>query len=194
MPDKSAMQLTKIIIRNAFPEDAPLIAWTVATAIGEETLERYCGNAGLSVLEILARTKISQYSFQNSLVAEINSIPVGVIVGYDGALLRKLRPITFALIHEKTGKYLQLEEETQAGEFYLDSVSVYPEFRGRGIGRKLILKMCERAFAAGHQKVGLLVDAENPRAEKLYSELGFVRITPKRFCGNAMWHLQKSAA
>lgn len=187
------MNPAEIIIRNAASEDAPLIAWTVATAIGEDTLKRYCGNAGLSVLETLARAEISQYSFRNALVAEINGVPAGAIVGYDGALLRKLRPITLELICEKTGKKLQIEEETQAGEFYLDSVSVHPEFRQKGVGRKLILKMCECAFTAGHRKIGLLVDAENPQAEKLYSALGFVRVAPRRFCGNAMWHLQKSA-
>ncbi len=181
-----------MIVREAKIEDAPLIAWTVAEAIGTETLERYCGNDGLAVLETLARAEVSQYSFRNALVAEIDGVPAGAIVGYDGALLRELRPITFALIRGKTGKVLEIEEETQPGEFYLDSVGVRPEFRGLGVGRELILKMCERAFSSGHDKVGLLVDAENPRAEKLYTALGFVRVAEKRFCGNAMRHLQKS--
>lgn len=187
------MNKKNIILRAATADDAPLIAWTVAAAIGEETLARYCGANGLSLLEDLARMDVSQYSFRNALAAEVGGVPAGAIIGYDGALLRELRPITFALIREKTGRILDIEEETQAGEFYLDSVAVRPEFRGNGIGGKLILKMCERAFAAGHEKAGLLVDAENPRAEKLYRSVGFSRVSAKRFCGNAMWHLQKSA-
>lgn len=56
-----------MIVREAKIEDAPLIAWTVAEAIGTETLERYCGNDGLAVLETLARAEVSQYSFRNAM-------------------------------------------------------------------------------------------------------------------------------
>ena len=61
---------------------------------------------------------------------------------------------------------------------------------GRGIGRALIEAMRDRAFAEGHARVGLIVDVDNPPAERLYLSLGFQRVGNKRFLGHAMHHLQ----
>jgi ribosomal protein S18 acetylase RimI-like enzyme len=85
---------------------------------------------------------------------------------------------------------LDVEDETSAGEFYLDSLAVLPCFRGCGVGRALLSTACNRAFAAGHMRVGLIVDFDNPRAEKLYSSLGFERVNPTTFLGHDMWHMQ----
>ena len=82
-------------------------------------------------------------------------------------------------------------DETEAGEYYLDSVGVLPEFRGCGVGQALVTAFCDRAFAEGHERVGLIVDCENPNAERLYTSLGFERIGRKRFFGHDMWHLQR---
>jgi ribosomal protein S18 acetylase RimI-like enzyme len=38
--------------------------------------------------------------------------------------------------------------------------------------------------------VGLIVDFNNPRAEALYTSLGFERVGRKNFLGHPMWHLQ----
>ena len=45
---------------------------------------------------------------------------------------------------------------------------------------------------AGHEHVGLIVDFDNPRAEKLYASLGFVRMEATKFLGHDMWHMQVS--
>ena len=83
-----------------------------------------------------------------------------------------------------------LEEETSAGEFYLDSVAVLPQFKGLGVGRMLIGRMSERAFAEGFDRVGLIVDFDNIKAEALYSAMGFRRVNPTTFLGHDMWHMQ----
>ena len=48
----------------------------------------------------------------------------------------------------------------------------------------------DRAFAAGHERVGLIVDFANPRAEALYNSLGFERVNAMKFLGHDMWHMQ----
>ena len=67
-----------------------------------------------------------------------------------------------------------------------------PEFRGMGIGRALVSAFCEKAFAEGCARVGLIVDYENPQAEILYRSLGFERVGTRLFFGHRMWHLQRS--
>lgn len=139
--------------------------------------------------ELAARTD-AQYSYCNALIAEVDGVPAGAIVGYDGGRLYELREPLKALIKERQGRELDVEDETAPGEFYLDSLAVLPQFRGCGVGRALLNAAAERAFSMGFERVGLIVDFDNPRAEKLYVSLGFRRVNATKFLGLDMWHMQ----
>ena len=181
-----------IIVRPAGREDAEVVAKTVAMAIGNEVaLRNYCGEEYLAVLAEIARREATQYSWRYALAAEVDGEVAGAIVGYDGARLSELREGTFAVLSECTGCVPVVADETEVGEYYLDSVGVLPEFRGCGVGQALVAAFCDRAFAEGHERVGLIVDCENPNAERLYTSLGFERVGRKRFFGHDMWHLQR---
>lgn len=175
----------RIIIREAVADDAPFVGLVVCMALHyDDTHPLY------KVFVKLAARTDAQYSYCNALVAEVDGKVVGAIVGYDGARLYELRAPLQALMVEKMGRAIEIEDETSAGEFYIDSLAVLPQYRGYGIGSKLLCAMRERAFAAGFSRVGLLVDVDNPAAEALYTSLGFERINPTTFLGHKMWHLQ----
>ena len=131
----------------------------------------------------------SQYSYRNTIVAEVNGMPAGAAVAYDGADLYRLRDITLKHIFNHTGKSHIIEDETDASEVYLDSIAVLPEYRGLGIGKRLLLALKEIAFKEYGKTLGLLVDFENPDAERLYKSVGFERMNVKDFLGHKMWHL-----
>ena len=189
------MELSRILVRAARCEDAAMIARAVVMAIGDEVaLREYCGEEYLAVLEEVAAREATQYSWRYALVAEVDGVVAGAIVGYDGALLHPLREATFAVLRERIGRVPKIDDETEAGECYLDSVGVLPEYRGRGVGGRLIEVFCQRAFAEGHKRVGLIVDYDNPQAERLYSSLGFRRVGERLFFGHRMWHLQRARA
>ena len=63
--------------------------------------------------------------------------------------------------------------ETEAGEYYLDSLAVAPEFRGQSIGSILIQNALEEAQALGFTKATLLVDSRKDYLQRLYGRLGF---------------------
>lgn len=179
-----------VVIRFATVEDAPIIAAAIVMAIGEETVLHYCGKDYMAILEELARMENSQYSYRNALVAEVGGTVAGAIVGYDGARLQELRKQTMMVICKYLGTEPSFEDETEAGEYYLDSVGVLPGFRGCGIGGRLLVALRDKALAEGHKRIGLLVDFENPNAERLYHSLGFKRMEAKNLFGHKMWHLQ----
>ncbi len=176
-------------IRKATINDAPLIAKVVAMAIGEEGTKHYCGDEHQSVLEEIARLENSQYSYRNAIVAEVDGIPAGAAVAYDGADLYAFRDVTLKHILNRTGKTHNIEDETDASEVYLDSIAVLPEYRGLGVGKKLLMALKEMAFNEYKKNLGLLVDFENPDAERLYKSVGFERVNVKDFLGHKMWHL-----
>ena len=176
-------------IRNAAESDAPLIAKVVAMAIGEEGTRHYCGDDHQSVLEEIARLENSQYSYRNAIIAEVNGIPAGAAVAYDGADLYALRDVTLKHIFNRTGKSHNIEDETDASEVYLDSIAVLPEYRGLGIGKRLLQTLKAKTLNEYGKNLGLLVDFENPNAERLYKSVGFERMNVKDFLGHKMWHL-----
>ena len=189
------MNSSMIIVREAPREDLTTIAQVVAMAIGDQkALYDYCGEDYLSVLTEVAANDVSQYSWRYAYVAELKGVVAGAIVGYDGAELAQLRDGTFDVLRKRIGCVPTIADETEAGEYYLDSVGVLPEFRGQGVGRELIAAFCEKVFAKGYERVGLIVDSDNTQAEKLYTSLGFRRVGERLFFGHKMWHLQRMSS
>ena len=118
-------------IRKAAKTDAPLIAKVVAMAIGEESAILYGGENYMNVFEEIALLEDSQYSYRNAFVAEINGNAVGAVVAYDGAELYPLRKTTLEIIYKHTAKELQIADETDASEFYLDSLADTIDYFGQ---------------------------------------------------------------
>ena len=179
------MKIENIKIREAVAADAPLVGKVVLMALHYDDTHPFA-----PIFAELAAREVSQYSYRNALVAEVDGVAVGAIIGYDGARLYELRKPLLELMRETFGGVRKIEDETSAGEFYLDSLAVLPQYRGCGAGGALLAAARDRAFAAGHKRVGLIVDFENPRAEALYNSLGFERVNATKFLGHDMWHLQ----
>lgn len=169
-------------IVNADKSDARLIGEVVVTAIGEELAEEFAGTSHTvddvkSLFSRLAAREDSQYSYRNTLKAvSDDGKPMGFIVGYDGARLHDLREAFF----EEVGIVLDrdmrgiMRDECEPGEFYLDSLTVFPEYRGRGVARSLIKAMAGRAFSGG-KPLGLLCDKTNVNAAVCMSPLVLFR-------------------
>ena len=83
-----------------------------------------------------------------------------------------------------------MDDETQAGELYLDSLAVLPEYRRQGIALRLLLATREKAEKLGLPCVGLLVDKGNPAGEALYASAGFRYANDSQWGGHSMKHLQ----
>ncbi len=184
--------MNDIKIRPASVNDALVIAQAIAMAIGEETIVKYCGADYLKALETVASVEGTQYSYRNALVAEVDGVAAGAAIGYDGALLEPLRSGTLSLLREFNPSVSVTDVETQAGEFYIDSIGVLPQFRGNGIGKRLLMAMVGKGLALGCGKAGLMVGFENSEASSLYLGCGFQAVEEKFFFGHKMLHMQCS--
>ncbi len=176
--------------------DAPLIARSIMEAVGDDICQSLAGdNHTLSDVErlfvILAEMDDSQYSYRNSLTAiGDDGKAVGVCVSYDGAMLHELRAAFFINVEKELGiKMDGVEDETDCCEFYIDTLAVLPEYRGKGIASALIKATVDKASAVG-KPVGLLVDKDNIMARRLYENLGFRQVGERPFCHVMMDHLQ----
>ncbi len=184
----------EIKIQPARRDQAPAIASLIMTAMTDECCLSFCGEGyGLDdfrrMMTLLAEREDSQYSYLNTLVAMDGIRVAGIAVSYDGARLTELRRpfLQLALLH--IGRdHSGMGAETQAGELYLDSLAVLPEYRRRGIARRLVLATREKADRTG-LPVGLLVDEGNPAGAAFYDRMGFRYVNDSQWGGHRMKHL-----
>jgi ribosomal protein S18 acetylase RimI-like enzyme len=182
-----------MIIRKSKPEESNAIASCIALAmkdiiyhfIGEDSAEK-----AIWFLNTLIQEKGNQYSYENCWVVESENEIVAAAIVYDGARLKELRKPVANAVKLMFNREFHPEDETQAGEHYIDCIGVNPNQQGKGIGTK-VLKFLINAYV--HQKdktLGLLADKKNPRAKQLYLKLGFEIVDEKILAGNKMDHLQ----
>ena len=90
------MENCNIDIRPATADDAPLVAKVVLMALHyDESHTLY------DVFKELAGRTDAQYSYCNALIAEVDGVPAGAIVGYDGGRLYELREPLQAIMRER---------------------------------------------------------------------------------------------
>lgn len=182
-----------MLIRKALFEDANAIAPLLMLATGE-VIYKFIGEKDYSkakdFLLHFVKGENNQYSFQNCSVAVEKGEVVGAMLAYDGAKLEELRRPVLEYIHQHFDPDLAVEAETQAGEFYIDSLGVSPHHQDKGIGAQLIHFIANKQVLAIGKTLGLLVDQTNPGAKKLYLKLGFKPVGEKMLMGIELEHLQ----
>jgi ribosomal protein S18 acetylase RimI-like enzyme len=182
-----------IFVRKAVLNDAEAIATYLFLAmeeiaykfIGEEDPEK----AREFMLHFVKKGN-NQYSYENCWVAEDDMKVVAAVNLYSGAQLTELRQPVIEYLRSSFNRDFNPEDETQAGEYYIDSLGVDPNQQSQGIGTKLLQFVIDEYVNKHNQTLGLLVDETNPNAKRLYLKLGFKSMGKKVLFGKNMEHLQ----
>ncbi|GGB58710.1 N-acetyltransferase [Tistrella bauzanensis] len=151
------------MLRPACPTDAAAIADLVAMAdplsIGGLTgLDDPA--AAMAAYRALVQSASGVASHLHARVFEQDGRVIGVVVAYPGRLV--------------VADDIPAEARvTEAGDFYIDNVAVFPEHRGQGIARRLIEAAETTAIGDGFPAVSLIVDERNHDAFTVYDRLGY---------------------
>lgn len=182
-------------IRKAKLEDAEAIAPLLMLASGD-VIYKFIGEEhhekARDFLLRYVKSEDNQYSFQNCYVVLDGGQVVAAALVYDGARLEELRRPVLDYVHQHYDANLKVEDETQAGEFYIDSLGVAPSQQGKGLGSKMLSFLIDELVHRQGQTLGLLVDIANSGAKKLYTKLGFEFVEETELLGFSLEHLQMS--
>ena len=184
-----------IEIWDARKEQSADIARLIMMAMTDDCCQYFCGTGyGLAdfhrMMTMLVGREDSQYSYKNTLVAMDGERLVGIAVSYDGGRLHELRQTFIQAAKEHLGKdHSGMDDETQAGELYLDSLAVVSEYRRQGIAQRLLKATKKKTDKMGLPCVGLLVDKGNPAGEAFYASVGFRYLNDSSWGGHPMKHL-----
>lgn len=88
------------------------------------------------------------------------------------------------LTRDRLGPFADLDVDAQAaGSYFLNVVSIFPAFRGLGLGAGLVRHAMHRAVEEGFSRIALSTWGDDPELMAFYRRLGFqtiaeVRIAP----------------
>ena len=176
----------KLTIRDARPSDAPFLAKCIMAGMHFFNFETDIPEEEEIFLRLVESEEREEwlYSYKNTRIAEMNGEIAGALLSYPGDIYRDLRHKTFS---ELWPDLIQMEaesdQETDPGEYYLDSLAVLPEFRHRGIGRALLLDGIQKGIDQGYSQIALVADADMPHLVRLYESIGFKPTEHRRAFG-----------
>jgi ribosomal protein S18 acetylase RimI-like enzyme len=187
------METNEINIRKAEKEEANEVATYlmlamegfVYTMIAEKNHQK-----AIDCLAYFCGQENNQYSYQNCWVLEFQGKIIGAANVYDGADLLKLRKPVIDYIRANYNELFNPGIETEAGEFYIDTFAIHPNFQGKGMGLKILQFLIHEYVINQKMALGLLVESENIGAKKLYSKAGFEYVQMREFLTKNLEHLQ----
>jgi len=154
-----AAELAKLI--DYAGEGLPFYLWRQMAAPGEDPWE---------IGRQRAARDTGGFSYRNSVVAEVDGKVVGALVGYPvadepEAIDPDSTPPMFVPLREL--------ENLAPGTWYVNSVAVFPEARGLGLGSALMRCAERTASDLGLRGISLIVSDANDSARRLYERLGY---------------------
>lgn len=162
----------RLLIRPATLSDAEFIArgFLAAVWVSDEEMEKL-----LPSCTELAMMDDTLYSWRNALIAQWDGIDAGVLISYDGATYRDAARLTFGIVRDRGGEdFTNMEQEAEPGEWYIDTLSVLPEFRRKGIATELLRCGIQLGVECpATERATLYVDPDHQWVVNLYKSVGF---------------------
>lgn len=144
---------------NYAGEGLPLYLWG---GMAEE------GETAWDVGRRRARRNEGSFSYRNAVIAEVDEQPAACLIGY----AVPDEPVPIGSDMPAMFVPLQQLENLAPGTWYINVLAARPEFRGRGLGTRLIQLAEEKAAEAGCLGLSIIVSDANRGARRLYERCG----------------------
>jgi len=167
--------MPEVLIRAATPRDAADLVALIDMA--GEGLPTYfwtrAAEAGRGSFEVGQARVIAEdgpFSYRNAHIAEVAGAIAGATVCRRLDVSADLGDIDE--LHEIVQPLVRLEARAP-GAWYVNVLAVYLEYRGKGIGARLLAHADELGRAAASRGMAIIVASENIVARELYERVGY---------------------
>lgn len=175
-----------VFIRQAKIEDADEAAELICMAWGECAYV-LAGSTNRKAAQEIIKKFYKQpdniLSYQNIDVAEERNGIAGLVLSFPSdqfphlrkLLVEKLPKFYKSNAMDYHGKVIPMLKTREAGpgEYYIDSLAVYPQYRACGVGSRLLKAAALKSSKLGISRTSLIVKPENKEALKLYKKHGY---------------------
>ena len=163
------------MIRKATKDDFKVVEglFGFIKSLEIDILKDYSEEKVLKILEYVFSSEYDRFSYKNCTVYEIEGEIKGFSFTYHYDEVNKMKEFWYGEVvsnfNLKKDSMIFDYDEVLVGEFYLDTLFVFSDTRGEGIGNKLLTEFVNSEEA----KLSLNVAQSNNRARKLYESYGF---------------------
>jgi len=186
------------MIRPARADDAAALAPLILHVLEAMELP-FLAAHGIETTRRLLTTAIQTAEYRcgcvRAIVKTIDGRIAGAAFGYPSEDETQIdQPFSVVLQQHRLDPAHRLFTDLEAfpDEWYLDTLAVAPQQRGRGIGAALLQALPEVALANGKNRIGLNVDEANSGARRLYRRLGYQTVGTRQLSGHRYEHMQKT--
>jgi ribosomal protein S18 acetylase RimI-like enzyme len=185
------------VIRQAKKEDGEAIVDLLMVIFRDMQLPflaKYGEEKTKEIMLVAMDEEDYRYNYHRGIIEELNGAIAGVAFGYpaeDEKVIDEAFTQILPAFDIDPKETIFTDSESLPGEWYLDSISVAPNFRGHGVGTKLLRALPKVAKQDNEKIIGLNVDVENTQAEKLYKRSGFQVVAQVKIAGHKYKHMQK---
>jgi len=169
---------SKVRFRQALKKDASFIAELIAISSDGVALiewtEEAEKNAEVSALEVGARMYANDhgdYSYRNAVIAEVNGKAVGMLLSFPMGERQSVMPT--APPFDGSDVFAPYKYLEAPNSWYICGVALLPEYRGQGIGTKLLDIARQHACNHGFDKLSLVAFEQNVGSVRLYKRNGY---------------------
>ncbi len=145
-------------------------------------------NPGDDILEI-GRQRYERedtaFSYRNCTVVEDRGKVIGMLVAFPMHIDPSEQESDPVL-----APYSKLEEDNS---YYICGMALIPEYRGHGIGSRLLTLAEQQARERGFGKLSLIVFEQNSGAKRLYDKAGYREVTREPVCPHPLIHYSGDA-
>jgi ribosomal protein S18 acetylase RimI-like enzyme len=177
--------MVEILLRRAkgIPEEAEHFAELMEMS-APEYFPDLLGRKFKELFRALFLEEENLFSHKHVIFAVYENRIAGMLLGYDWKVKEReekrtgwlmLKALGFDFLRQLPGfiSAASGSGRLEEGDYYISNVAVYPEFRGKGIGKALMLKAEELAGQRGARRVALDVEKDNENAIRIYKKLGY---------------------
>ncbi|SDC54435.1 Acetyltransferase (GNAT) family protein [Paenibacillus sp. UNCCL117] len=165
------------MIRSAQMSDSREAAQLLAVIVrdmGLPFVEKLTEEELLALIEEAYLAEDNRFSLANVRLLELDGRVAGIALVYPGSEAARLdRHLSELIAARYPGEEVVFDREAEEDELYIDSLCVFPQFRGQGVGTRLLEAVIAEAGAAGWSKLSLNVEQFNVNARRLYERMGF---------------------
>ena len=164
-----------VTIRQATADDAYALADLINFA-GQGLplyLWKNMAEPGETAWEVGRRRAVREeggFSYRNAVVFDTRGGVAAALVGYP--LADTPQPVDYADMPTMFVPLQELENLVPA-TWYVNVLAAYPQWRGRGLGTRLLAAAETLAIKAGKHAMSLIVSDANPEARRLYERCGY---------------------
>ena len=185
------IDLSQIEFRPAKKSDCPTIAslYSISSDGVADYIWTKLAQPGENLLDVGQRRyekENSLFSYQNCTLAILDKTIVGMLVAFPIVVDETAEPEEDPVL----APYSKLEENNS---YYICGVALFPEYRNRGIGSRLMNLAEIHSVTKGFTKLSLIVFEENIGAKRLYERLGYREIAREPIFPHPLIHYSGDA-